>query len=112
MLSSEDLAYYKEGGDIKAGGYKVNDIIKYEGAIPYEITQSGGTGVVDKLGVPSGLFYLQQYNSREFVPYSQHDCIEDDLYENLLQMVKDNGNKSKSFKRRKNKNSKKSKKRV
>lgn len=111
MLSSADLAYYKEGGDIKAGGYKVNDIIKYEGAIPYELSQSGGSSDVEKLGVPSGLFYLKQYNDREFIPYAQHNCIDDDLYEHLLQMVKETSNKPKSIKRKKN-NKKKSKKRT
>lgn len=99
MLDSSDLTYYRENNQIKAGGFKVDDIIKYEGSIPFAVPQSGGKGN-EKLGVPSGIFYLSQYADREFVPYNTHKCISDDLYENLLDLVKDKKKSSKRSKKR------------
>ena len=99
MLDSSDLTYYRENNEIKAGGFKVDDIIKYEGSVPYAVPQSGGKGD-DKLGVPSGIFYLSQYAEREFVPFNTHKCISEDLYENLLDLVKDKKKSSKISKKR------------
>ncbi len=99
MLDSSDLTYYRENNEIKAGGFKVDDIIKYEGSVPYAVPQSGGKGD-DKLGVPSGIFYLSQYAEREFVPFNTHKCISEDLYENLLDLVKDKKKSSKRSKKR------------
>ena len=99
MLDSSDLTYYRENNEIKAGGFKVDDIIKYEGSVPYAVPQSGGKGD-DKLGVPSGIFYLSQYAEREFVPFITHKCISEDLYENLLDLVKDKKKSSKRSKKR------------
>ena len=98
MLDYSDLTYYKEEGNIFAGGYKVTDIVKYQGHQPYDInlesldTQGGGGGQGDKsmsnLGVPSGLFYLAQRVQQTQVPFASHEMIPDDLYDNLLQLVK------------------------
>jgi len=113
MLGPSDLTYYKDGNNIKAGGFKVDDILKYEGSIPFPFIQTGGSKE-DKLGVPSGLFYLSQYVEREYVPFNTHSCISDDLYENLLDLVKDKkttNTKSKKRSTKKHKANKKSKKR-
>ena len=105
MLDYSDLTYYKEGGNIYAGGYKVTDIVKYQGHQPYDINLESlmadhqkvgggggqGTGEGDKsmsnLGVPSGLFYLAQRVQQTQVPFASHEMIPDDLYDNLLQLV-------------------------
>ena len=96
MLDYSDLTYYKEGGNIFAGGYKVTDIVKYQGHQPYDINleslmsdhQGGGGKSMSNLGVPSGLFYLTQRVQQTQVPFASHEMIPDDLYDNLLQLVK------------------------
>ena len=96
MLDYSDLTYYKEGGNIFAGGYKVTDIVKYQGHQPYEINlesaisdhQEGGVKSMSNLGIPSGLFYLTQRVQQTHVPFASHEMIPDDLYDNLLQLVK------------------------
>ncbi len=124
MLDYSDLTYYKEGGNIFAGGYKVTDIVKYQGHQPYDINlesldlQTGGEGEksMSNLGIPSGLFYLSQRVQQTMVPFASHEMIPDDLYDNLLQLVKMDNKiqtniKSKTKKINKN-NKKKSKKRT
>ena len=96
MLDYSDLTYYKEGGNIFAGGYKVTDIVKYQGHQPYDINtesllldnQEGGGKSMSNLGVPSGLFYLTQRVQQTQVPFASHEMIPDDLYDNLLRLVK------------------------
>ena len=137
MLDYSDLTYYKEGGNIFAGGYKVTDIVKYQGHTPpYDINlesldhQSGGGREgegeggksMTNLGVPSGLFYLAQRVHPTQVPFASHEMIPDDLYDNLLQLVKmdtnaktNKTNKTKSQTKKTNtskNNKKKSKKRT
>lgn len=127
MLDYSDLTYYKEGGNIFAGGYKVTDIVKYQGHQPeYDINMEslssenqtgGGVGGGDKsmsnLGVPSGLFFLSQRIQQTHVPFASHEMIPDDLYDNLLQLVKIQTTiKIKSKKNNNNKHKKKSKKRT
>ena len=129
MLDYSDLTYYKEGGNIFAGGYKVTDIVKYQGHQPYDINtesllldnqmgggEGTGTGTEDKsmsnLGVPSGLFYLAQRVQQTQVPFASHEMIPDDLYDNLLRLVKMDTStnaktKAKSKKTSINKNNKK-----
>jgi len=132
MLDYSDLTYYKEGGNIFAGGYKVNDIVKYQGHQPYDINlesldlQTGGEGgqgeegekSMSNLGIPSGLFYLAQRVQQTHVPFASHEMIPDDLYDNLLQLVKmDNKiqtnikSKTKKINKNNKNNKKKSKKR-
>ena len=122
MLDYSDLTYYKEGGNIFAGGYKVTDIVKYQGHTPpYDINlesldhQSGGGREgegeggksMTNLGVPSGLFYLAQRVHPTQVPFASHEMIPDDLYDNLLQLVKmDTNINTKKTKSNKNKNNK------
>ena len=112
-----------------AGGYKVNDIVKYQGQHPYEIkiddslpedneeqnqnqnqNQVGGKPLSD-LGVPSGLFYLTQRAQPTYVPFNNHQMIPDDLYENLLDLVKfDPKKRSRTRKHKRQSNKTKSKK--
>lgn len=113
MLKS-DLTYYKEGNTIMAGGYNIDQIIKNEGQIPYEINiveQTGG-GDKAKLGVPSGIFYVQQRVDQTYVPYSNHELIPDDLYENLLSLMSPETKKNKKSKKKKISKEKYSKKRT
>ena len=89
MLDYSDLTYYKEGGNIFAGGYKVTDIVKYQGHQPeYDINMEslssenqmgGGGGGGDKsmsnLGVPSGLFFLTGIYCNLFIlPFTSLYC--------------------------------------
>ena len=108
MLKS-DLTYYKEGNTIMAGGYNINQIIKNEGQVPYEINSNEQSGGADKskLGVPSGIFYVQQRVDQTYVPYSNHELIPDDLYENLLSLMSPENKKNKKSKKRTNQNKQK-----
>ena len=124
MLDYSDLTYYKEGGNIFAGGYKVTDIVKYQGHQPYDINfeslisdhqtgggEGGGGGEKSmlNLGVPSGLFYLSQRVQQTQVPFASHEMIPDDLYDTNINTKKTKSNKNN--KNKNNNNNKKSKKR-
>ncbi len=106
-MDSSELVFNKEGGNITAAGYLIDNAMLQQGQ-PAAVVKGGGmTSLFDslklgELAVPLGLFYLQDlakkssdsFNTSVFELYDNNEedvdvkLVEDFLYDKLLSMVK------------------------
>ena len=121
-LGPKDLVIYNKGGNVMAGGFKVDTI--YGNNSPLKTLNStpigsGGTSqtggsvgeIVADLAVPAGLLFMQQnYPSKyKFETISHENAISDTMHDKLLSMVSPNKRLHHSIKTRKKRVSKKTK---
>jgi hypothetical protein len=101
-FSGDDLVFYKEGEQIKSGGYLIDSILLKEGIAPMTTVnhdQSGAghvknlenvSDIFSNLAVPAGLFYMphtSKYNEYDYNKVEEHFALSDDIYDRLFEMI-------------------------
>jgi len=103
-----DLVFYEKDNQLFGGGYKLeSDLLKSSIKNKSQNSNlSGGNllnGIKD-LAVPIGLLYVQNKAKKNFYKYeNNNETIDDNIYDQLLNMMKPDERKQYSIKTRKNK---------
>ena len=105
LMSANDLIFYKEGGNIMSGGYKLNSIFLQNGVSPMQTvnfrkkgletnsleSDSNISSLFEDLAIPAGLFFnnakLFSQNKIPFEEYKEHTMLPDDIFDKLFKMV-------------------------
>jgi hypothetical protein len=109
LMSANDLIFYKEGGNIMSGGYKLNSIFLQNGVSPMQTVNfrkkgletnslesdsnkdSNISSLFEDLAIPAGLFFnnakLFSQNKIPYQPYEEHTMLPDDIFDKLFKMV-------------------------
>jgi hypothetical protein len=117
LMSANDLIFYKEGGNIMSGGYKLNSIFLQNGVSPMQTVNfrkkgletnslesdskesldkdskkdSNISSLFEDLAIPAGLFFnnakLFSQNKIPFEEYKEHTMLPDDIFDKLFNMV-------------------------
>jgi hypothetical protein len=117
-MNQNDMVYYKQDGNITAGGFKINSAFLSSGA-PFATLykqmggSSGGSSLLDGLAVPAGLLMIQQsIGGGDTTPRyktSEKNVINDTLYDKLLKLASNGVEEPKNTSKKTKKNFKKSK---
>ena len=103
-----DLVFYEKDNQLFGGGYKLeSDLLKSSIKNKSQNSNlSGGNllnGIKD-LAVPIGLLYVQNKAKKNFYKYeNNNETIDDNIYDQLLNMMKPDERKQYSIKTRKSK---------
>ena len=108
-LGPQDLVIYNKGGNVMAGGFKVDTIYGNDSPLKTFNTQNrglsgGGVGeLFADLAVPVGLLFMQQNypNKYKFETISHENALSDSMHDKLLNMVSPNKRLNHNIKTRK-----------
>ena len=121
IFSENDLVFYNNNGNIKAGGFLINSsILQKGGAAIKNLNVKNESGGVSRMAVPAGLYLIHQNKEIDSSMDIENDInsidtVNDGLYDNLLNLMggrkKVKTNKRKTRRKRKLNNRKTRKKR-
>jgi hypothetical protein len=99
-MKYDEMVYNKEEGKIMAGGYLVNSLLLNEGkpvAYSNDIIKGGKGKFSDRfkhLAVPAGLLYIPMHSDKiPIIHNNDMEVVNDDLYEKLLKLAREDKGK-------------------
>ena len=103
-----DLVFYEKDNQLFGGGYKLDSELLKQSIKDKskDINLSGGSllNSIKDLAVPVGLLYVQNKAKKNVYKYeNNNDIIDDNIYDELLNMMKPEDQKQYSIKTKKNK---------
>lgn len=103
-----DLVFYEKDNQLFGGGYKLDSELLKQSikCKSKDINLSGGSllNSIKDLAVPVGLLYVQNKAKKNVYKYeNNNDIIDDNIYDELLNMMKPEDQKQYSIKTKKNK---------
>ena len=90
-MEKDDYIYYTQGYQVMSCGMTVESILLKNKIQPLHTLQCKENNLV----VPVGLLYLLNHNSERKPPKFEKKCIDNDLYENILNNYIDSTNHKK-----------------
>ena len=115
-MKYDEMVYNKEEGKIMAGGYLVNSLLLNEGkpvAYSNDIIKGGKGKFSDRfkhLAVPAGLLYIPMHSDKiPIIHNNDMEVVNDDLYEKLLKLAREDDKEIKMEHNKKKKMTKKKK---
>ena len=102
-----DLVFYEKDNQLFGGGYKLDSELLKQSIKDKskDINLSGGSllNSIKDLAVPVGLLYVQNKAKKNVYKYeNNNDIIDDNIYDELLNMIKPEDQKQYSIKTKKN----------
>ena len=104
-MEKDDYIYYTQGNQVMSCGMTVDSILLKNKIKPLHTIQCNENNLV----VPVGLLYLLNQNSEKKPPKFEKKCIDNNLYENILNTYIDSTNHKRYQKATTKKNKRKGK---